>query len=380
MPFVDFFGSFLFKVHNAILGSPKVKGDIDNSKIKKLLITRLDSIGDVVLSTPTLEPLKRKFQEASISYLLSSQSKDIIGGNPYIDEIITYEAPWHFSKGIMNDIKNYLKVLRLLRSKKFDLVIDLEGNAKSILFISYMSKIPHRVSRAWTGGGYLLTRVVPWDDKTKHMIEYQLDIVKDIGVQASKIEMYIPVGFNDRKFVNLLLENNGVKDGDFFVVLSPVARHRTRLWSFENFAEIGDWLAHSFHAKIVITGAPNEAQNAKIINESMEEHAIILAGKTKTLKHLAAVMEKASLVIGIESSPMHIAAAVKTPTVALYSTGLLSEYRPYGDIHRAIQKGDLKCRPCPGRKCIRLEVPCIELITVEDVKEVVKEQLKFIGH
>lgn len=138
---------------------------------------------------------------------------------------------------------------------------------------------------------------------------------------------------------------------------------------------IGDWLVRSFDARIVIIGAPTEIELADKVKNLMSEDAYVFAGKTKTLKHLAAVMESASLVIGNDSGPMHIAAAVKTRTVTLFSSGLPSEYRPYGNIHKVVQKGNLSCRPCTERKCVRPEGFCMELITVEDVKAAVTEQM-----
>ncbi len=375
MPLIDFFGKYLFEVLSCF-NTLKLRND-RYSEIRRILISRLDSIGDVVLSTPILKPLKMRFPRASITYLLSHQAKDIIKENPYIDEIIFYDAPWHFSNGIINDIKSYLKILNLLRRKKFDLVLDLEGNAKNIFLISYLSKIPNRVSRDWTGGGYLLTEVVPWD-KRKHMIEYQADIARAVGVQIDKYEMLIPIGPKEREFVDLLFSQCGIKGSDLVIALSPGARRVTKFWPRERFAEIGDWLVRSYDAKVVITGSPNEIAIAENVRDLMGEYAVILAGKTRSLKHLAVVMERASLVIGNDSGPMHISAAVKTPTVTLFSSGLPSEYRPYGNIHKFIQKGNLSCRPCTERKCVRPEGSCMELITVEDVKEAVKEQMKTI--
>lgn len=374
---LNLFGKCLFTVFSPYNNSNGLNS-ID-SEIKKILITRLDPIGDVVLSTPILKPLKKRFPKASLTYMVSSQAKDIVKGNPYIDEIITYDAFWHFQDGLFRGIKNYVSLLKQLRSKEFDLVLDLEGNAKSIFLISYMSKIPIRVSRDWTGGGYLLTKVVPWDEK-KHMIEYQADIALAVGVEIDNFEMFIPIGPEDRDFVYSLFRKAGINDSDFLVVLSPAARRITKFWPVERFAKIGDWLVRSFGARVIITGAPNEISIAEKVKNLMQEEAHVLAGKTKTLKHLAAVMERASLVIGNDSGPMHIAAAMKTPTVTLFSSGLPSEYRPYGDIHKVIQRGNLSCRPCTERKCVRPEGFCIELITVKDVQEAVKEQMERIRH
>ena len=376
-PIIDFCGKCLFTIFN--FSNSLNRQNYKDSKIRRILLARFDSIGDVVLSTPILEPLKKEFPKSSITYLVSTQAKDIIDGNPCVDEIISYDAPWHFSQGLIKDIKNYFEILRLLRTKKYDLALDLEGNAKSIFFISYMAKIPIRVSRNWTGGGYLLTKVIPWDER-KHMIEYQADIARAVGAKVNDYKMFIPIRSEEREFVDLLFKQNGIKGSDLVVVLSPGARRITKLWPAERFAKIGDWLTRSFDTKIVITGASDEKEIAEKVKGFMGENAHVLAGEPRTLKQLAAVMERASLVIGNDSGPMHIAAAVKTPSVTLFSSGIPSEYRPYGDIHEVIQRGNLSCRPCTERKCTRPEGPCMELITVEDVKEAVKKQMGCIGH
>ncbi len=373
-PLIDFCGRSLFRLFHPYPSSTWV--GFRAQEIRKILITRLDSIGDVVLSTPILEPLKRTFPNAFVTYLVSSQAKDIVDGNPYVDKVLTFDAPWHFSKGIVRDMDNYSRLLRRLRSEKYDLVLDLEGNAKSIFLISYWSKIPNRVSRDWTGWGYLLTKTVPWD-KRKHMVENQADIARAVGVRVDRYDMFIPVGPEEKEFVNHLFSLCGIKDSDLIVAISPGARRVTKFWPRERFAKIGDWLVRSYDAKVVITGAPNETAIAENVRDLMEEDAFVFAGKTRSLKHLVAVMEKVSLVIGNDSGPMHIAAAVRTPTVTLFSSGLPSEYKPYGDIHKVVQKGNLKCRPCTERKCVRPEGPCMELISVEDVKAAVGEQM---GH
>lgn len=375
-PLIDFCGKCIFTIFN--FSKAIRQGNKSDTEIRRILITRLDPIGDVVLSTSIIKPLRNKFPEAILTYMVSSQAKDIIEGNPHVDEIITYDAFWHFSKGVINDIRNYVKMLKMLRAKKFDLALDLEGNAKSIFFISYMSKIPVRVGRDWTGGGYLLTKVVPWVEK-KHMIEYQADIARAVGVEIDDHEMFIYIGSKEKEFVCSLFKNEGINDSDSLVVLSPAARRITKVWSAERFAKIGDWLVRIFGSKIIITGAPNEIDVAGNVKSLMEEDAHVFVGKTRTLKHLAVVMERASLVIGNDSGPMHVAAAMKTPTVTLFSSGLPSEYRPYGDMHKVIQRGDLSCRPCTERKCVRPEGFCMELITIEDVQKTIKEQMKVVG-
>jgi len=264
----------------------------------------------------------------------------------------------------------------MLRRSRFDLVIDFRGDFASLL-VAYMCGATYSVGYNIRGKGILLT-VKLKVQKNKHEIERCLDVVRAIGANTKNRNPILIISDEDRSFAQNFLELNGISKKDLVIGIHPGAPFPPRRWPKERFAQVADELMKRHKAKIIFFGSPDEVWLTNEIIGLMKEKPINAAGKT-TIKKLAALIRKCDLFIGNDSSPMHIAAAMKVPVIALFGPGEYPRFAPYGEGHVVIRKV-LKCSPCEqymyGDKCKRGIAYCMNAITVQEVMRAAEKLIK----
>ena len=349
----------------------KKKLEFPPVKIKNVLIIRTGYIGDVIMILPILKPLKELFPDAKITLLTSSKAKEVLENNPYIDEILTYDAFWFYPKGVKRAIADYRKFLKLLRLKLYDLVIEARGDLRDIILLAYLSRSKYRVSYNVGGGGYLLTHVVPFNE-IKHKVKYHLDIVRFLGCESNPVEWSIYLKPEEKNSGRMLLLKEGVGESDFIVGIHPGGRLGLKCWFGHRYADVADWIAARSGAKVVFTGSKEERGLIEKIITMMNHKAINLAGKID-LRLLATLIERFNLFICNDSAPLHMASVLKTPTVAIFGPSKSRETGPYGNLHKVVEK-NFPCRyTCDENSCHHERFhACMNEITAEDVLEAVK--------
>jgi lipopolysaccharide heptosyltransferase II len=349
--------------------------EIIPEKIKEILVIRTAYIGDVIMTLPILKPLKELYKDARITFLTSSKAAEVLENNPYIDEILTYDAFWFYPKAIGKAVKEYLDFLKAFRNKHYDLVMEARADIRDILLLAYLSKSAYRVSYNVGGGGYLLTHVVPFE-KIKHRVEYHLDIVRFLGCEVNRIEWGLYLTSEEKNYAKTKLLEKGIEETDFVVGIHPGGRLGLKCWPFQRFAEVADWIPAKSGVKVVFTGSEEERGLIEKIITMMDHTAINLAGGID-LQLLASLIERFNLFICNDSAPLHIASAMKTPTVAIFGPSKSRETGPYGTLHRVVEK-DFPCRyQCDENSCHHERYhACMKDITVEDVLEGVKTVLE----
>jgi lipopolysaccharide heptosyltransferase II len=193
-----------------------------------------------------------------------------------------------------------------------------------------------------------------------------------LGIPTNKVEYKLPVSDHDRKKIDELMKRHGINGLESFIAINPVAKWETKLWSNQKFARLADELIDTYDAKILFTGGAGDRQTIQNIMSAMNSRAVNLAGDT-TLNMLAALYEKMNLVVSTDTGPMHMAAAVGTPVVALFGPTAPWRTGPYGPAHQAIQAG-LDCSPCLKRRCETME--CMKTISVKQVLDATFSLLK----
>ncbi|MFC1633815.1 glycosyltransferase family 9 protein [Planctomycetota bacterium] len=342
------------------------------TEVRKILIIRMAYIGDVVMTLPILRPLKELHPEAKITFLTSSIAKNFLVSNPYIDEIITYDAFWFYSGLSVQSIMKYWRFLKILRSKSYDLVIEARGDIRNILLIAYLSKSKWLASYKVGGGGFILNKVVPFHE-IKHRVDYHLDIVKSLGGQVDTVEWDIYLDQQEKASVESLLAQKGVVPSNRLVGIHPGARETLKCWAGERYAKVADHLIYEHGAIVLFTGSPTEKKLVDLILEKMDNAAVNLVGETD-LRLLSALIEKLDLLICNDSAPLHIASALNTPTVAIFGPSKSRETGPYGNVHRVVEK-KFPCRFCCDEHTCRYRMfnECMNQIETEDVLAAVKE-------
>jgi heptosyltransferase-3 len=354
--------------------------------IKKILIVKLRHIGDVLLTVPTIRALKETFPAASISVLFNSGTEDVLTGNSLIDELIVFDRTIKSLPPVKHFMKE-INFLKEMRAKGFDMTVDLTGGDRAAI-VSFLSGARYRLAgnpdkKGFIGKKYLYTHLASID-KQKHMALQNLDVVRHFGITTDNTDVDFFIPEEVRLSVKRIFEENNIKDNDTIVHVHPTAHWLFKCWKEEYMAEVIGWLVDK-GMKAVVTSAPHrkEMEMAKrilsLIPSRFTPYAsrlLDLCGKT-TIKELAAVSEASDLFIGVDSAPMHIAAAVKTPVIALFGpSGYYDEWNPYGDNHIVITK-NLSCKPCKKGMCEGIQLrECMTAIKPDDVKGAVSRVLK----
>jgi len=366
------YGTMLFDIIGNIAFLPLIifkKNEVIDSDIKEILIIRTAYIGDILMTLPILKPLKEKFPKARISFIASREGGELLKGNPYIDRIFHFNPFWFYK----SSIKAYLQFLNQIRRERFDLVIEARGDIREILFIISFLKARFKLSYGFGGGAYLLTHAVPFD-KTKHRVEYHLDLVRYLGCSTDIIEWGVYLSDDEKIRVREILKLNSVRKP--FILVHPGARLSPKRWLIKNYTVLCDMLISKFRMTLVLLGSKQEKELINNIIKNMKYKPVNLAGKL-SLRELAGVISEADLFICNDSAPMHIAAAMKTPIVAIFGPSKSIETRPYFSNSRIVEK-DVPCRNNCDENICKHNVyhECMRSITPEEVFQACRDLIE----
>lgn len=337
-----------------------------------ILIVKLSAIGDVIMSLPFLTALRKKYPEAHITWLVEEAASDVVLDHPLVDRVlVSRRKAWFANIKSMRPAAAWKEAgpfLKDLRDRKYDLVIDLQGLFKSGI-LTWISGGRRRIGFDKTRElSYLfLNEKLPAYDPDRHALLRYLDVAEYLGADVSAVEYEFPNHSRAVSEAEKLLQNAGRP----FIAINPGAKWKTKLWPNEAWRELGRLLAADAGLQAVLTGSPDEAGDNKWICEGVPG-AIDLTGRTG-LKVLAEVFRAASLVACPDTGPMHLAAAVGTPIIALFGPTAPCRTGPYGDGHVVLRTG-ADCSPCFLKKCP--DPHCMTDITPEKVYEVVLNRLE----
>lgn len=378
---------FNFRVHNIvilniinILGrlffarSKNSNSPIPND-IKKILVIKTGSLGDVLLVTPLLRTLRESYPDAYIAAVIPPLAQECLKDNPDINKIITTDLVWR--RGTFNP----LKIMRLglqLKKEQFDLGLDPRGDIRNMVML-YLSKTRYRVSFGNTSGGdFLLHKAATY--QRKHEIDSGLDLLRALGLDIKNRNMVFQTDESDSYYIHNFLAKKGVGKGAFIVGFHPSSSWRFKDWPAEKFARLGDYLTAKHGANIVILGkSENDYTIAQRIACLMEKKPI-LAVNDLTLRQTVALIDRMDMFVCISSAPAHFAAITATPTIVLFGSDDMNLWLHDNQI--GIKK-DVACSPCRQRRCQRAEHAdqCMNLISVEEVIQVIEKIMsKKCGH
>ncbi len=338
----------------------------------KILIVKLSAIGDVIHTLPSLNALRNHFQDAEISWLVEEAAANLIEGHEALDHIIVSKRKrWAknlFTKKCLNTIHDIYYFIKDLRATRYDMVIDFHGLLKSGILIGLAKgerKIGYGKGMNHQEYSYLFLHehIPAIDDMNTHAILGNMMLLDAIGIPSDKIEYHIPISNQDRIDVKNLLKQHGIKKSSPVVAINPVAKWDTKLWSNKKFAELGDKLIEQYRVEIIFTGSREDQETIHDIMGNMEKRAAGLAGTT-SLKTLAALYDHIDFLVSTDTGPMHLAAAVGSPVIALFGPTAPWRTGPFGNGHEVI-RADLDCSPCFKRQCKTTE--CMKQITVDQV-------------
>ncbi|HIE25769.1 TPA: glycosyltransferase family 9 protein [Candidatus Poribacteria bacterium] len=312
---------------------------------KRILLIQISAIGDVILLTPALRAIRKRFPHARLTMVTSPINQQLLKNCPYIDEILIFR---------MNECakspRRSVTFVRSLRERRFDLAIDFEHWPRLTALLAYLSGAPRRIGfqTAVQYRHYVFTDTVE-HVRGKHELLSFLDIAKLLVCSTAiyrRTELEVWPCVEDFNWVEQFLKGHGVKEDVPLIGIHPDAGRTEprRRWTKEGYQQVADALAKKYGAQIILTGAPSEVQLSEQIASMTRAKAIIAAGKTD-INQLAALFSRCQFVLCGNCGPMHLAAAVKTPVVALHGPTNPAQWGPWGDEHTIICS-DMPCSPC----------------------------------
>ncbi|MFA6379179.1 MAG: lipopolysaccharide heptosyltransferase II [Candidatus Omnitrophota bacterium] len=343
---------------------------MEKRNFENILVVRTDRIGDVVLTTPALEALRKAYPRAKISIMVAPTTKDIVDGNPFLDEVIVYDK-----RGVDKGFLNFWRFVFKLRKKHFDLAINYHLKSRTNVML-FHAGIPHRIGFKSEKFGFLLTEQYP-DPRIngeKHETEYCLDLLRHIGIDCRSFNLWVSVSPVSEGWVDHTFKEHGILPTDKLIAVHPGASCISKRWPPERFAEVADRLAEKYHAKIVLIGSDDNQLIAREVLISMKQPVADITGKT-TVSHLISVLKRCTLLISNDSGPVHLAVGVKTPVISIFGrnqAGLSpARWRPLGFLDIALHK-DVGCKVCLAHLC-ELNFKCLKSISVDHVLEAADE-------
>ena len=333
--------------------------------MKRILIVNVNWRGDVLFSTPFIRAIRKKHAQSFIATLLVPRCVPILENNPYLNEIIVFAE-----EGRHRGLLGKLRLINLLRTKHFDTVFLLHRSFTRTL-LCWLAGIPERIGYFTKKRAMLLTKLISPPLDKLHKVEYFLNIAKACGIETENKDYEFFTSPKDRNYIKNLLQENGLKESDFLVVINPGGNWGLKRWPKENFAKLSDRLIEKYQLKVIITGAKSDISLARGIASLMHNRPTIFCGGT-TLGQLAALMAKVGLVISNDSGPMHIAVSQKTKVICLFGPTSPEITGPYGNGNYTVIHKDVGCEiPCYQLDCN--DNRCMKAISVYDVLQAVQK-------
>ncbi len=345
----------------------------------KILIVKLSAIGDVIHTLPALNAIRAHYPDAHITWLVEEAAADLVVGHRALDRVIVSKRK-HWIRQLKGSSRRQALVdirrfWRDLRDTHYDIVIDFQSLLKSGMLvwlasgdrkIGFDKGMQHQEHSYW-----LLNERIPPVDMEVHALTRGLMLLSAIGIEAKRIVYDIPVTGEDRGRVKTLLESHGIDGTRPLVAINPVALWETKLWLNDRFASLADRLVRDYGVDVVFTGGPGEREVIRDIRRRMmTAPSVDFSGRT-TLPMLAALYRQSTVLLTTDTGPMHLAAAVNTPVVALFGPTAPWRTGPFGDGHQVIRTAP-PCSPCFKRRCDVHQCRCMTDISVARVVDAVK--------
>jgi len=332
---------------------------IDHSQIKKILLIRLRRIGDVILTTPAISALRQGLPTASISYIIERPYRELVEGNPNLDKVIVLEKK--------QSLRGFLKLIRLIRKEKYDVVLDFHGGPRASL-ITLFSKAKLKVGYKTKYKNFIYHIKLPRSLKEGyfHSVENHINLVKALGVEVKSLPpLYLPKAQKTEvEKVKKFIEENGL-GGSKIITIHISAGNAFRNWGVDNIVQLTNLLAQRPDVKIILIGTSEDQKAEEEILNKSTSSLLSLVGSLN-LREVKELISHSSLFVGPDSGPMHIAASTSTPIVALFGPNLPAFNAPWQAKAFVVEK-ELDCRPCKQRNCVYEDFRCLRSIEPEEV-------------
>ena len=353
---------------------------IDRALVRRVLVTKLRHHGDVLLASPVFTVLKKALPAAEVDALVYRETAPMLEGHPAISRLHVIDRDWKRS-GVIAQARAEAGLLRTLASRRYDLLVHLTEHPRGA-WLTRLLRPRYAVARELPGAHWLwrtsfshyyrLPRAKP-----RHTVECNLDALRRLGLQpeSSDRRLVLLPAAADGARAAALIEQHGLQAGRF-IQLHPASRWLFKSWTPAQYGALIERLVAD-GGRVAITGAPDERER-RLVDAILASLAAPVRASVAdltgamSLRELAAFTSRARLFVGVDSAPMHIAAAVATPVVALFGPSGEAEWGPWQVPHRIVASAEHPCRPCGNDGCGGGKVSeCLTTLPVERVHEAV---------
>ena len=313
---------------------------------KNIIIFKISSFGDIILSIPSIRAIRDRFPSANIKVLVDVRFREVLENCPYIDEVMTCDLKGR-DRGI-----GFLRLSGRVRAEDFDMSVDFQNNRKSHL-LAFLGAIPERYGFDNGKMSFLLNRKISMPSKPVPPVKHQKRVLGLLGITVSDEHLELWPDKQNEEWVNTFLSSNWLKKDQKLVAVSLSAskRWKTKNWPLASFAELAERLEREKSARIVLVGAQEDRDYALEFTRKTDAKPIDAVGKTSILQLVSLIKRCDALVTG-DSAPMHVASAVATPFVALFGPTDPQRHLPPSEKFRVLHK-KMKCSPCYRPSCAK---------------------------
>lgn len=344
---------------------------IDFDSLERILLVRLDNIGDVVMLSPSINALRERCPQATITLLCSKAGAQVAPLIPDIDELMVEQVVWQDAFGDMpQDPHRELELVGRLREKSFDASFIFTSFSQSPYppaYACYLAGIPIRVAQTEHFGGSLLSHWVTPPPPSTHQALRNCHLMRSVGIDIEDTSLMLSVPEEVESSVTELLAACSITEP--FISIAPGASCSARRYGQEDFLEVAARLSQATQQKVLILGSDREHELVDALSRATLPSGVVsLVGRTSVVE-FAEVLRRSSVIIGNDSSAMHFADAFQRPMVILFSgTDLEEQWRPRRSLATLLRR-PTPCAPCYGFKC-RYNMECLDFSPQEVVSHV----------
>jgi ADP-heptose:LPS heptosyltransferase len=342
--------------------------------MNKILISRTDMLGDVILSFPVVSALRKKYPDSQIWFLARNYTSDILKCNPKINGILTIDDS-------NNKKKNPISLIKEIKEKKFDIAFILYPSL-FIALILFISRIPKRIGSGYRWYSLLFNKRIYEHRKycTKHEVEYNLELLRPFGIYDQDVTFDIEIPNNEKNKIEYILKNKGITENDLLIIIHPSSKGSAIDWNPKNFVKLIDIILSKTNSKIIISGTKSEEHTLnKIMNYCIKKP--IRLESELTLKEFSALLKRADLLISNSTGPLHLAVVLGVDVIGIYPDIIPLNPTRWGPYKREdsiltpkIPEGVKKSK----KNYIKFKL--MDLITPEEVFNLVEKKIAKVRH
>ena len=348
---------------------------VERSSIKKILVLRYRSIGDIILSFPTIEALKETYPKARIDMLIDERLSDICYAHPYVNYILLHKSN-NGNREKRSRLLESIKFILKIRKQKYDMVVDLHSGTRSSI-LTLLSGARYRIGSLMHKRHKLFYNLYaePGSDRKMHTVNVMLKAISPLKPKRlAKKSLFLRYSDEDGLYVKKFLEKYDVTEKDTVVMVHPGARVDIKRLPAQRMGEIVNWMTTELGVKVIYAGKDSDLPAiADIVSYSGKPG---LMATNLTLGRLAALIKSCNLFIGNDSGPMHMASAMDVPIVAFFGPSDPAVWSPWGARGKIVRCTPMECMPCDQKGCPYVGNHCMTRIKERDIKRAIASTLK----